>query len=195
MRDPQKRDSRFGGNDVRDAMPMRAVLQPHPDHKSLAATSMHAEISAGPRGLRLRYVVSGNIGALRLPAPSASVRSDGLWQHSCFEAFLRRPGEDAYYELNLSPSGEWAFYRLAGYRSGMEPAPIRPPKIAAQSVAGGYELEAEVELPKPGPWRLGLSAVIEERDGRKSYWALAHPPGEPDFHHAHCFALQLPPAA
>jgi hypothetical protein len=37
--------------------------------------------------------------------------------------------------------------------------------------------------------------VIEERNGRKSYWALAHPPGEPDFHHPACFALELPPAA
>ena len=25
-------------------------------------------------------------------------------------------------------------------------------------------------------WQLGLSAVLEEKDGTKSYWALAHPP-------------------
>ena len=43
-------------------------------------------------------------------------------------------------------------------------------------------------------WRLGLSAVIEDTSGGKSYWALAHPPGKPDFHHADCFALELPPA-
>jgi hypothetical protein len=35
---------------------------------------------------------------------------------------------------------------------------------------------------------LGLSAVLEEQDGTKSYWALAHPPGgKPDFHHPDCF--------
>ena len=33
--------------------------------------------------------------------------------------------------------------------------------------------------------------VIEELDGTKSYWALAHPPGKPDFHHPDCFALTL----
>ena len=27
-----------------------------------------------------------------------------------------------------------------------------------------------------------------------SYWALAHPPGKPDFHHPDCFALELPAA-
>ena len=42
-------------------------------------------------------------------------------------------------------------------------------------------------------WRLGLSAVIEDTSGRKSYWALAHPPGKPDFHHADCFAHEFSP--
>jgi hypothetical protein len=39
---------------------------------------------------------------------------------------------------------------------------------------------------------IALSAVIEEKDGTKSYWALKHPPGKPDFHHRDCFALTLP---
>ena len=37
----------------------------------------------------------------------------------------------------------------------------------------------------------GLSAVIEEKDGTKSYWALAHGGGAPDFHAPACFALPL----
>jgi hypothetical protein len=44
------------------------------------------------------------------------------------------------------------------------------------------------------PWQVGLSTVIEEMNGRISYWALAHPPGQPDFHHPSCFALELPAA-
>jgi hypothetical protein len=41
-------------------------------------------------------------------------------------------------------------------------------------------------------WRLGLAAILEEQDGTKSYWALAHPDAEkPDFHHPDCFAAQL----
>jgi len=47
-------------------------------------------------------------------------------------------------------------------------------------------------LAPAGPWSVGLSAVIEEIDGTKSYWALRHPPGPPDFHHPDCFALTLP---
>jgi len=41
------------------------------------------------------------------------------------------------------------------------------------------------------PWRLSLSAVIEQADGRLSYWALAHPPGKPDFHRADCFTCEI----
>ena len=42
-------------------------------------------------------------------------------------------------------------------------------------------------------WELGLSAVLEEKDGTKSYWALAHPEGDrPDFHDPVCFAARLP---
>lgn len=43
-------------------------------------------------------------------------------------------------------------------------------------------------------WVAGVSAVIEEADGTKSFWALGHPPGEPDFHHRDCFRLELPAA-
>ncbi len=62
----------------------------------------------------------------------------------------------------------------------------------------GYLLSAALE--HATLWReinvqAGISAVIEETDGTKSYWALAHPPGKPDFHHADCFALELEPAA
>jgi hypothetical protein len=50
-------------------------------------------------------------------------------------------------------------------------------------------------LRKEGWGSLALSAVIETLDGAKSYWALAHPPGKPDFHHADCFAIELPAAS
>ena len=39
--------------------------------------------------------------------------------------------------------------------------------------------------------RLALVAVIAEKNGSLSYWALAHPPHRPDFHHAEAFVLVL----
>jgi hypothetical protein len=69
-----------------------------------------------------------------------------------------------------------------------------------ESSGGRFELRAALALgrlpglPGDAPWRLGLSAVIEEAGGGLSYWALAHPPGKADFHHSDCFALELPAA-
>ena len=58
-----------------------------------------------------------------------------------------------------------------------------------------FQLDADIDL---GGIPLGVldaafSAVIEETDGTNSYWALAHPPGKPDFHHPSCFDATLPP--
>jgi len=58
------------------------------------------------------------------------------------------------------------------------------PAIAVQSNPDRFTLEAALELeeltdlPRNASLRLGLSAVIEETSGHKSYWALAHPPGK-----------------
>jgi hypothetical protein len=43
------------------------------------------------------------------------------------------------------------------------------------------------------PLRLALSAVIEDENGKLSYWALKHPPGKPNFHHPDAFTLELVP--
>jgi len=146
----------------------------------------------------LSYVVTGEIGDLRLPPRSAPARADELWRHTCFEAFLRPSPGAAYYEFNFAPSTQWAAYGFSGYRSGMRIAnEVSAPHIEVQSTNERYSLQASLDLDRlPGlaggdPWRLGLSAVIEETDGTLSYWALAHPAGRADFHHSDCFALEL----
>ncbi len=53
------------------------------------------------------------------------------------------------------------------------------------------ELNVFSDLKNCAELRLALSAVIEDSDGGLSYWALAHPRGKPDFHHADSFALTL----
>ena len=70
--------------------------------------------------------------------------------------------------------------------------PARPDISVLQS-EGAVEVTASFAARLLGPEpALALSSVIEELDGTKSYWALAHPPGQPDFHHPACFAATLP---
>ena len=69
-----------------------------------------------------------------------------------------------------------------------------PPYIRMEDNFTWWTVGATITADAAHRWRLGLSAVLEERDGTKSYWALAHPPGDtPDFHHEDCFAAQLAP--
>ena len=181
---------------------MRQVLKLHPDSLCSAATHVEVEVARPRAGsLLLCYSVSGKMSDLRMPAVTAAVRTDELWQLTCFEAFVRTSPGAGYYEFNFAPSTQWAAYRFSSYRSGMRAAiEISAPRIEVQSSPERHTLQASLALdglsmlPRDAAWRLGLSALIEETSGRKSYWALAHPPGKADFHHSDCFAHEFSPA-
>jgi len=173
---------------------MRHTLRLHPDSLCAAAKRIEVDIARPrPGSLILSYVVSGRIGDLRVPPVVAPARADELWRRTCFEAFVRASPGPTYYEFNFSPSTQWAAYQFSSYRSGMRVATeIAAPRIEVRSDKVTYTLQAALELDGlSSPLHLGLSAVLEETNGHKSYWALAHPPGKPDFHHADCFALEL----
>lgn len=174
----------------------------HPGSPGSAARCVEVEVARPRAGsLTLRYLVTGKMSDLRMPPLAAPARTDELWQHSCFEAFVRSSADPGYYEFNFSPSTQWAAYGFSSYRKGMRVAnEISAPRIEAQSGPECYMLQASLELeglstlPRSAGWRLGLAALIEETNGCKSHWALAHPPGKPDFHHPDCFAYELHPA-
>jgi hypothetical protein len=178
---------------------MHQTLALHPDSRCTAVTRIDVEATRPrPGQLVLRYTVTGKIADLRLPPPASSTRTDELWRHTCFEAFLRLPSGDRYCEFNIAPSTQWAAYAFSGHRSGMRVADeVGAPFIEVQAGADFYILQASLDLErlahltKDSVWRLGLSAVIEETSGALSYWALKHPSGRADFHHSDCFALEL----
>jgi hypothetical protein len=176
---------------------MRRALTLHPHSVCQAVKRIEVEVARGGVGaLVLHYAVTGQIGDLRLPPVTTPARADGLWQHTCFEAFVRSAAGTAYYEFNFAPSTQWAVYRFDGYRSGMRAAAVSAPRVEAKTTPERYTLCAVLELGSLSDlardaWRLGLSAVIEDEGGGKSYWALAHPPGKPDFHHADGFACEF----
>lgn len=155
-----------------------------------AVQSLEAQAARSPGGLILRYRLRGAMAELRLPEPAAGGRTDGLWAHTCFEAFLGFEG-DGYLEVHIAPSGQWAAYRFDGYRQGMAPLEIDPPRIEVEAGASQLDVRVDLALPDAGLVRLGLTAVIEAADGGLSYWALAHPAGPPDFHRAETRVLAL----
>ena len=181
------------------------TLRLHPHSFCPAVTQFKGGVARPRAGVLLfAYTIRGKVGDLALTPPADAVRTDELWRHTCFEAFLRGPSSAEYYEFNFAPSTQWAAYRFSGYRSEMRvAAEINAPRIAVEARRERYMLQASLELDETLPlaigagapiWHVGLSAVIEETSGRRSYWALAHPSGRPDFHHSDCFALEVPQA-
>lgn len=163
------------------------------------AVTGHDEASAG---LLLRYQLTGDMAALSVPAPTSPGAADGLWQHTCFEAFVAIAGETAYREFNFSPSGQWAAYRFFSERVRDTAAeasrlPFEPLMEVSREphalVLQVWLALSALPVPQAGQTlQLGLSAVVEGPRGRLSYWALTHPAAQPDFHHRGGLALSLP---
>lgn len=170
---------------------MRLTLVSHPHTPPRGVAAVDVEVGPVTAGqVRLRYVVTGGIGGLVLPEAATPERTDELWKTTCFEAFALR-ADGGYREFNFSPSTQWAVYDFDGYRSGMRKAEVLAPRIEGRHGQAHYELHVAFDLLGEGPWRVALTAVIEESGGVKSYWALKHPAGKPDFHHADGFVLEL----
>lgn len=173
------------------ATPSRSVtLVRHPSTPASAVRRIDVElVTIADGSLRLRYFLDGDVDAILVPPPATAGRADGLWKHTCFEAFIAGEDSRAYCEFNFSPSAQWAVYGFTGYREGMAPIDYSiDPVVTASVTDDRIALEARVPfeallaLPGESSLRLGLAAVIEETDGRCSYWALAHAAERPDFH-------------
>jgi hypothetical protein len=150
--------------------------------------SLAADIRRNGDVLEFRYLLTGNVSDVLIPRPSLPKRADGLWKSTCFEAFIAT-GRTSYVELNFAPSGQWAAYSFQDYRDGMHDLDIVTPEIRFEE----NRLIAAVELAATARSLLNLTAVIERKDGARSYWALAHPEGNrPDFHSRDCFVAKLP---
>jgi hypothetical protein len=153
------------------------------------------ELESGNRVV-FEYRLSGDLARLAVPQRAEARRADRLWEHTCFEAFVAPAGGGRYYELNFSPSTEWAAYAFEGYRQGMQPLEVRrAPSIAVVEAAGELRVTGALEfgarIDAPWPWRIGLTAVVEDRAGERVYYALRHPRQKPDFHDAAGFTALL----
>ena len=185
-------------------MSQRVALLRHPDSPSVLQSLEVELVRLAPRRLLLRYFLGPGKDHIAWPiVPLKPRRLDQMWLHTCLEAFIRPEGEAGYYEINLLPSLHWAAYRFTDYRQGMriaaevdrphgEPSAYDAPEDYAFSMT--LELARAAALPVDRPWLIGLSAIVEDKKGGKSWWALRHPPGPPDFHHRDCFAIELPAA-
>jgi hypothetical protein len=174
---------------------VQVTLAPHPDNPADLRQIVTAAVTPLPDGgLAIAYSIRGDIADLRVPTATEPAPADALWRTTCGELFVAA-GEKGYREFNFSPSGQWAAYDFSGYRERAAvqadlPAPTMSTRREQDTLSLDVTLPAAT-IPAGEGLRLGISAVLETRDGRIGHWALAHAPGKPDFHHAAAFALAI----
>lgn len=164
----------------------------------LPAVSISGTVFLQNNLLTLHYSLTGNLEEILLPPVSSNPsRKDELWKATCFEFFLAIKNQPGYWEFNMSPSGDWNVYRMDSYRrigfrqeSGLLQLPFELKKKAY-----GYSLVVTADLTQifrlGEELEMGITAILQTRDGHESYWALTHPGAQADFHLRESFILWL----
>lgn len=178
-------------------------LSCHPACRPALPMALRVGLQRSGPWLTLAWRLQADPQVIAWPAAQPPGPADGLWQHTCFEAFIRRDdGSPGYTEFNLSPSGQWACYRFSAERERVPDTSTGPaPLLQFQPLIDGAQLTARIPLPDADAadddgtgWCMGLTAVVETTDGQLSYWALHHPADRPDFHHPGGHVLRWPAA-
>jgi len=171
----------------------------HPNNVMTSVDSFLVRFELIDDYLHLQYELTAELSALNIPAKQTPCAVDGLWQQTCFEAFIAVNGEERYYEFNFSPSSAWAAYAFSGYRNRSDWAIKKTPLIRCTQSNEFLVMDvliAVVDLPlkrADQSFQLGLTAVIETNEGELSYWALQHSDGAADFHQRNNFILSFNP--
>jgi hypothetical protein len=83
-------------------------------------------------------------------------------------------------------------YRRVGFR---EETAIQQLQFDLRDEAGCLLIDAMVVLDhivqKGNPIKVGITSVIQTKDQNETYWALAHPNPQADFHLRESFTIQL----
>lgn len=175
-------------------VPGAFALQPHPKTPVPSGWRVQVATRWSARGLVAEYTLAVPAGRLALPSRSAvPAARDFLWKRTCGELFVGVRGEPGYIEFNFSPSGDWASYQFDGYRENSRDRPWRGPQPEVRVVPGEGATRLVAAVPHEAfrcllrdevmpPLEAAFTLVLEDRVGALSFWSLAHPRAEPEFH-------------
>lgn len=111
-------------------------------------------------------------------------RKDELWKSTCAEMFIAEKDKEGYTEFNFASTLDWNAYSFTGERTGMKPAPLQCRvqqtfnNVRDNGVAI-IQFQCALDLI---PYQVGITAVVEWKDGTIEYYSLQHSKDKPDFH-------------
>jgi hypothetical protein len=175
----------------------RFELVPFPDPE-IPGVTITGNILRDGSLLTVQYSLSGKLEQVLFPRVNPQPgRKDELWLATCFEFFLAFPGQPQYWEFNLSPSGDWNVFHMDAYRriGFRREESIQNPEIEIVNDIDCFKLHATIDVTPifAGETiiQAGVTSVIQTHQGHETYWALAHPQPQADFHLRESFLLTL----
>jgi len=170
----------------------------------LVESVMHKKEGTSKLSFMLEYHLEGDLTCIFLPKLKRNPKlKDRLWEHTCFEAFLAWGDHPSYWEVNLSPSGDWNTIYFERYRVQKKVDAVSSVEFQVlKNSKTQFQCLAEVDIPltleenvshslDSSPLWVSLTAVIEEKNQTLSYWANHHEGNDPDFHLRKSFNLLL----
>lgn len=172
-------------------------LIPFPD-PNIPNIKITGKISRQSDLLTVHYFLTGETENILFPETLPhSTRKDELWKATCFEFFLAIQDRPQYWEFNMSSSGDWNVYYMDAYRrvGFREETAIQQLQFEVKNEADCLLIDATVDLnrivQKENLIKVGITSVIQTEDRNETYWALAHPNSQADFHLRESFTIQL----
>ena len=97
----------------------------------------------------------------------------------------------------MSPSGAWNVYHMDTYRrvGFREESAIRQLPFEFQKTNNEFLLDVSIDLTSlvqaKQKIQVSITAIIQAMDGNETYWALAHPSSQADFHLRESFIISI----
>ena len=149
---------------------------------------MAGNVSRKNNILTVNFALRGDLEKIEIPdTAKIPTRKYGLWEATCFEFFLGMEGSNRYWEFNISPSGDWNMFRFENYREGMiEDTIIKSLPFNILRDSNALFLSTDLDMYRLAPvefsFKISTTAVIKDKEGNISYWAVKHCGEEADFH-------------
>ncbi|CAK8716505.1 Dihydroorotate oxidase B, electron transfer subunit [Candidatus Electrothrix laxa] len=176
------------------------ILQPFQKERFAVNLQVSGTLDRSATDLQVSYKLRGNLDSVRLPFahPTTTTprRRDELWQTTCFEFFVAVSGSPQYWEVNLSPSGDWNVYAFTEYRQGMrEESSITALSFSQHLQNKFYQLALDFPLAQlvasDQSIDVAVSVILQGHNGQRGFYALTHCDSQPDFHQRESFLVRL----
>ena len=109
-------------------------------------------------------------------------KGEDLWKKTCFECFFFDTNSDKYFEVNVSPDGQYDLFSFEKYRQkSSTPAPIEISELIIEKDQDFVSVSLQIKHKLNTKHSL-FPTVILDTPSEQLFFALKHQDSKPNFH-------------